>query len=230
MQSRCGSQCESACIEFQAGLETGGLRLQKKRRRPAEQDRPDVAKKRRAFFRWMRTVDARKLVFVDESGANLSIGRSHAWIQRGQELADPRPVNWGKNLTMIGAIRRDGWLTMGTIWKAANTERFTAWVRKYLAPRLRRGDIVIMDNLRAHKGAEVQRLVESRGASIKFLPPYSPDLNPIESAWALGKKRLKKIAPRTPRALRLASHRARRVVKPQHCRAWVTYAGYRPLK
>lgn len=174
----------------------------------------------------MKRIDAERLVFVDESGANLSMGRSHAWIRRGEELADPRPMNWGKNLTMTGAIRFDGWVTLSTAWKAMNTQRFVAWVRRQLCPRLRQGDIVVLDNLRAHKSAEVEPLLASRGASIKFLPPYSPDLNPIEPAWALAKQQLKKMAPRSAQALRSAAHRARQVITPRHCRAWTLHAGY----
>lgn len=82
----------------------------------------------------MTRVDPRRLVFVDESGANLAMGRSHAWVYRGDELVEPRPMNWGNNLTMIGAIRRDRWLTLSTAWKAVNAERFVAWVRQTLAP------------------------------------------------------------------------------------------------
>jgi hypothetical protein len=123
-------------------------------------------------------------VFVDESGANLAMGRSHAWVKRGEVVVDPRPMNWGNNLTMIGAIRADRWLTMSTDWQAANAERFVVWVERRLVPKLREGDIVIMDNLGAHKDARVRQLIDQCGATLQFLPPYSYDLNPIESAWA----------------------------------------------
>lgn len=85
-------------------------------------------------------------MFVDESGANLAMGRSHAWVKRGQVLVEPRPMNWGDNLTMIGAIRADRWLTLSTGWEPANAERFVRWVERRLVPRLRRGDVVVMDN------------------------------------------------------------------------------------
>lgn len=201
--------------------------LQKKRPRPAEQDRPDVATKRRAFKRWARDIDARRLVFIDESGANLALARSHAWVLKGEEYFEGRPMNWGKNLTMVGAIRHDGWLTMSTGWKAMNKDRFARWVEERLAPKLKRGDIVVMDNLGAHKDPRAKAAVEVRGATIKFLPPYSPDLNPIEPGWGLMKKRMKKLAPRTPVALRRTAHNARRAVRPWHCRAWFDHAGYR---
>jgi transposase len=141
-------------------------------------------------------------VFVDESGANLAMGRSHAWVKRGEVVVDPRPMNWGDNLTMIGAIRADRWLTMSTAWQAANAERFAIWVERRLVPKLRIGDVVLMDNLGAHKDGRVRNLIEQCGATLEFLPPYSYDFNPIESAWALIKKRIRSVAPRTAAALR----------------------------
>ena len=110
-------------------------------------------------------------MFLDESGANLAMGRSHAWLPRGTILVEPRPMNWGDNLTMVGAIRVDRWLTLGTHWGALNRERFVAWVRRRLVPRLRRGDIVLLDNLPAHKAREVEALVTAAGGRLKYLPP-----------------------------------------------------------
>ena len=142
------------------------------------------------------------------------MGRSHAWLPRGTELIEPRPMNWGDNLTMVGAMRIDGWVTMATGWDAMNTARFVAWVRRRLVPRLRDGDIVVLDNLAAHKARAVRDLVEQAGATLRFLPPYSYDFNPIESGWALIKKRIRTIAPPTAHALRTTAQRARRVGRP----------------
>jgi len=174
----------------------------------------------------MTTVDPRRLVFLDESGAHLAMGRSHAWLPRGRELIEPRPMNWGTNLTMVGALRVDGWLTLATGWQAINTSRFVAWVRRRLVPALRRGDIVLLDNLAAHKARPVRDLIEQAGATVRYLPPYSYDFNPIESAWALMKKRIRAVAPRTAATLRATAQRARRVVQPHHCRSWFAHAGY----
>lgn len=174
----------------------------------------------------MTSVDPRRLVFLDESGANLSMGRSHAWVRRGAILVEPRPVNWGDNLTMVGAIRLDRWLTLGTCWGAMNRTRFVAWIRRRLVPRLRRGDIVLLDNLAAHKAPEVETLVTAAGASLKFLPPYSHDFNPIEPGWGFCKKRIRTVAPRTRPTLRRAAQRARQTIRPRHCRNWFAHAGY----
>jgi transposase len=172
------------------------------------------------------TIDPRRLVFLDESGANIAMGRSHAWLLRGTELIEPRPRNWGDNLTLVGAIRMDRWLTLATAWGAMTTPRFIAWVRRRLIRTLRPGDVVLLDNLAAHKAPAVRRLIEAAGASLRFLPPYSCDFNPIESAWALIKKRIRAVAPRTGASLRITAQRARAVVRPRHCRNWFAHAGY----
>ena len=144
----------------------------------------------------MRRVDPERLVFIDEAGANLAMGRSHAWVLRGREYVEPRPMNWGDNLTLVGAIRRRGWVALGTCWRAMNAKAFLRWVRRALVPRLWRGAIVVLDNLGAHKQAAVRAAIERVGATVKYLPPYSHDFNPIESAWALVKKHIKTCARR----------------------------------
>ena len=154
------------------------------------------------------------------------MGRSHAWVQKGTEYVEPRPMNWGKNLTLIGAIDQQGWVTLGTQWTVATADSFVAWVRDRLAPQLRDGDIVVLDNLRARKGPRVRWIIQSRGARVPFLPPYSCDYNPIESAWALLKKRIRAFAPRTVGALRQVARAARHVVQPHHCRQWFQHCGY----
>ena len=182
--------------------------------------------KRRAFLAWAAQIDPDRLVFVDESGANLAMGRSHAWVPRGEELVEPRPMNWGDNLTMIGAMRARRWVTMGTSWGATNRARFVAWVRGRLAPTLRPGDVVVMDNLSAHKDPDVGALIARRKATLRFLPPYSHDLNPIEAGWGLIKKRIRAVAPRSGATLRRTAQHAARAIRPRHCRNWFAHAGY----
>jgi transposase len=185
-----------------------------------------VVAKRQTFLKWMRRQDPTRLVFLDEAGANLAMGRSHVWVPRGEEYVEPRPMNWGDNLTLVGAIRRDGWVTLNTKWRAMNRRAFIDWVRRRLAPRLRVGDIVVLDNLQAHKAPEVRFFIEQRGASVKPLPPYSHDFNPIEPAWALVKRRIRDYEPRTGTALRRVARAARHVVTPYHCRQYFVHAGY----
>ena len=109
------------------------------------------------------------------------MGRSHVWVQRGEEYVDARPMNWGNNLALVGAIRRDGWVVLNTKWRAMTKGIFLKWVRRRLAPRLHHGEIVLRDNLQAHKAPEIRCLLEVRGATVKQLPQYSHDFNPIES-------------------------------------------------
>jgi transposase len=154
------------------------------------------------------------------------MGRSHAWVPKGAEYVEPRPMNWGKNLTLIGAIDQQGWVTLGTQWSVAIADSFVAWVRDRLAPQLRDGDIVVLDNLRAHKDPRVRRIIQACGARVHFLPPYSYDYNPIESAWALLKKRIRAFAPRSAVALRQVARAARHVVKSHHCQQWFAHCGY----
>jgi transposase len=165
-------------------------------------------------------------VFLDEAGANLAMGRSHVWVPRGEEYVEARPVNWGDNLTLVGAIRRTGWVTLSTQWRAITKRAFVTWVRRRLAPRLRPGDIVLLDNLPAHKAPEVRGSIEARGATLKPLPPYSYDFNPIEPAWSLVKKRIRHHAPRSAVALRRVARAARHVVTPYHCCQFFAHTGY----
>jgi transposase len=154
------------------------------------------------------------------------MSRSHAWVKRGEEFIDRVPMNRGKNLTLFGAIRRSGWVVLTTMWKTANADRFVGWLSKNLLPKLRRGDVLVMDNLSAHHNARVVPLCASRGVRVLYQPPYSPDLNPIEPGWALQKQLVKKHAPRTQERLRRLAKRARYQVTERHCRGWFDHAGY----
>ena len=154
------------------------------------------------------------------------MSRSHVWMPKGTEFVEPRAVNWGQNLTMIGAIRRRRWVTLGTHWRSTTHDKFQRWVRRRLVPALRRGDVVLMDRLAVHRTPAVRRLIEARGAKLRLLPPYSPDFNPIEPAWGLVKKRLRTIGARTGPRLRRAAHRACRVVTARHCQRWFAHSGY----
>lgn len=198
----------------------------KKRPRPAEQDRPDVAEKRRKFKNWMKRVDANRLVFLDESGANTKMGRSHAWTVKGNERVDSRPMNWGKNLTMTGAIRSTGTILLRTQFQAATSKSFSGYFRQ-LAAKLQEGDIVIMDNARAHYATAIKAIAKEYKIRVKYLPPYSPDFNPIEPAWANTKRFMKKFAARTSNALRISAKTAFAKVTPEQCKAWMKKSGYK---
>jgi transposase len=178
------------------------------------------------FRQRIRKVPVERLVFLDESGLNLSMSRSHAWVKRGTEFVDHVPMNWGTNLTLIGAIRLTGWVVLSTMFATTNKDRFVDWLRKRLLPKLTQGDVIVMDNLKAHLDPRVVPLCLAHGVEVIYLPPYSPDLNPIEAGWALQKQYVRKHAPRTPLALRRIARRARYRVSQRHCRNWFAHAGY----
>lgn len=188
--------------------------------------RPDVVAKRSAYLAAIKGVPVGRLVFLDESGMNLSMSRSHAWVKRGEELIDRVPMNWGKNLTLLGAIRLTGWVVLTSMFATANKDRFVAWLKGKLLPRLRRGDVIVMDNLSAHHDQRVRPACASRGIRVIYLPPYSPDLNPIESGWALQKQYVRRVAPRQADHLRRVARRARHRVTQRHCRNWFKHCGY----
>ena len=134
----------------------------------------------------------------DDSCNNAAMSRSHTWVKRGTEFIDPVLMHEGKTLTLIGAIRLHGWVVLRTMFATANAERFVAWLTTHLLPRLQAGDVVVMDNLRAHHDPRVVSRCRARGVRLLYLPPYSPDLNPIEAGWALQKQHLRKYVPRSP--------------------------------
>jgi transposase len=123
-------------------------------------------------------------------------------------------------------VRRTGWVTLATKWQAMTSAIFLRWVRRALIPRLRPGDIVRLDNLKAHTQPGVRIALALAGVRLRYLPPYSHDFNPIESAWALVKKHIKTCAPRHWAALRRVARAARHAVRPLHCHRWFAHAGY----
>lgn len=190
--------------------------------------RPDVVAKRAQFLRRVRRIPVGKLVFLDESGLSVTMSRSHAWVKKGQEFIDRVPMNRGKSLTLLGAIRRSGWVVLSTMFATANGDRFVRWLTKKLLPKLRKGDVLVMDNLTAHHDLRVIVSCAARGVRVLYLPPHSPDYNPIEAGWALQKQLVRKLAPRSQEQLRTVARRARYRVTPHHCRNWFSHAGYQP--
>lgn len=216
-----------ACIEHKAGAVPRRVCREKKRLRALEQLRPDVAAKRAAFKRRMRKLPANRLVFLDESGLNASMTRSHAWVRKGTEFVEQTPMNWGKNLTLLGAMRLTGWVLLSTMFETTNKDRFVAWLVTKLLTRLTRGDILVLDNLKAHHDSRVTLWRKQFGVRLLYLPPYSHDFNPIEAGWGRQKQYVRKHAPRTSADLVRVARRARHHrITPRHCRNWFAHAGY----
>lgn len=156
----------------------------------------------------------------------ITMSRSHAWVRRGEEFIDRVPMNRGKSLTLLGAIRRRGWVVLNTMFDTTNSDRFVTWLRNKLLPKVRRGDVLVMDNLKAHHDSRVVPACAARGIRVLYLPPHSPDLNPIEPGWALQKQQVRKYAPRNHELLRRIARRARFRVTQRHCSNWFAHAGY----
>jgi transposase len=159
-------------------------------------------------------------VFLDESGLHLAMSRSHAWVKKGTEFVQRTPMNWGGNLTLVGAIRISGWVLLTTMARAVNKLRFVRWLKTKLLPRLRPGDVIVLDNLPAHHDPRVVSLCRSAGIRVLYLPPYSPDFNPIEPGWALQKQYVRRYGPRSRDNLLRVARRARFRVTPTHCKNW----------
>ena len=167
-----------------------------------------------------------KLVFIDESGASTDLQRLRGRSPRGQRCVASGPAGHWKTTTMIGAVGVQGPLACATLDGAVDTDSFTTWVHHDLCPQLRAGDVVVMDNLPAHKSAAIGKAIEAAGASLIYLPPYSPDFNPIENLWSKVKEALRAAAARTAEALGQAVAAAIASVTAADCRGFFEHAGY----
>jgi transposase len=174
-------------------------------------------------------VDAQRLVFVDEMGANVSLSPLYAWSRRGRRAFDSTPKNWGKNVTLLASITRDGLGPCLAVEGATTREVFEAYMEGVLAPSLSPGRMVVMDNLSAHKGGKVKEIIEGRGCELIYLPPYSPDLNPIEQAFSKVKGLLRKAEARTRESLIEAMGLALSAVSARDARGFFGHCGYRSM-
>lgn len=203
------------------------MSTKKKSLKAAEQDRPEVQSQRQAWRQQTIEVDPTRLVFLDESGARTNMTRSYGRCFGGQRLVDCTPhVHW-RTTTMLSSMRLDGTTAAMVVDGATDRAVFQAYVDDVLAPSLRPGDIVVMDNLAPHKTPQVQAAIEARGASVRYLPPYSPDLNPIEKMWSKVKSLLRKIKARTFDTLVDAIAQALEAVTASDAKGWFKSCGYR---
>lgn len=166
------------------------------------------------------------LVFLDESGINLGMIRRYGRALAGKRLVDHSPLNKPKATTVLAAIRTDGVFAQTNYPGGTTKEKFLQYVRETLVPALHPGDIVIMDNLSAHHAPQVVQTIHQAGAKLHYLPPYSPDLNPIEKLWSKVKAFLRKRRALTPESLQQALQAAFSCVTHSDCRNWFAYAGY----
>jgi transposase len=199
----------------------------------AAQKKSQIAQERdeeaRGLWRWLASrFDARRLVFVDESGFHTSMTRQRARAPRGKRAYGKVPRNRGKNTTLIASITLEG--AMGesmTVEGATDTQAFEAYVEHFLAPSLCEGQVVVLDGLGAHRSQRIRELIEAKGADLVLLPSYSPDLNPIEEAFSKIKHLLRREGTRVREALVEAIGRALATVTAEDAAGWFAHAGYR---
>lgn len=185
-------------------------------------------KRRQAWSDGQSDLDPERLVFIDETWASTNMARRYGRCARGHRLRVGVPHGHWKTTTFVAGLRRCGIAAPFVLDGPINRIAFEAYVEKVLVPELRPGDIVIMDNLSSHKGPRVREVIEAAGASLLFLPPYSPDFNPIENAFAKLKAHLRKAAERTVDGLWNAIGRVSAMFKPAECRNYFKAAGYDP--
>lgn len=202
------------------------ISVEKKSFYAQEQERKDVQQKRSDFLASIETISPQDMIFIDESGANLAMATNYARAEGGQRVKAPKPFNIGISFSMIGAISLLGILAIMYIESAVDTNIFSVFVKKLLLSKLKPGQFVIFDNVKFHKAKEIKDLIESRGAKVVFLPPYSPDLSPIEKMWSKIKETLKKAMPRTAAQFHDALIRSLFNVCDEDFEEWYDCCGY----
>jgi transposase len=207
------------------------LRISRKKKvlHASERDTPAVKRRRGAFRRRMARVDPRHLVFVDEAGADTAMTRTYGRAPVGERVGGAVPGHW-ESVTLAVGMRLAGVVGPLAFAGAMDTPAFESYVGQVLVPELRPGDVVIWDNLRPHQSAEARRLVAGAGARLLRLPPYSPDLTPIEKMFAKVKELLRAAGARTAAAVYAAMGRALKSVQGQDILGWFRSCGLSPTQ
>ncbi|MFM2310976.1 MAG: hypothetical protein RLZZ04_252 [Cyanobacteriota bacterium] len=199
------------------------------------------------FRRWLDTIDVKNLVFIDETGINLAMTRLYGRGEGGGRVYDERPGNKGQNITLIGAMSDEGLIATMTfpgslntpgflaarfVWETSHTKAALVFLGQILLPKLWVGAIVTMDNLPVHYAEVAKALIESVGAKVKFLPPYSPDLSPIELCWSKLKEILRSAKARTSEALDQAITFAVNAITDENALNWFNHCGlfFEPIR
>ena len=181
---------------------------------------------RRQFRQGLARIAIERLKFLDESGINRAMTRRYGRSPRGQRVVGSVPENRGPNTTIVGTLGLAGVSAIATLEGAMNGARFQGYVEQTLAPTLAVGDLVVMDNLPAHKVQGIAAAIEARGAQLLYLPPYSPDFSPIEHCWSKVKTYLRKAKARSQESLEAALEQALATVTASDARGWFRQCGY----
>ena len=192
----------------------------------AEQERPDIAAARALWKAGQPALDPKRLVFIDETGTATNMARLRGRAQRGRRVIGRVPWGHWKIVTFVAALRQGEITAPFVIDRAMTSAIFVEYVRQCLVPTLSPDDIVVMDNLQPHKNAKVRELIEAAGAELRFLPAYSPDLNPIEQAFAKLKAHLRKAQERSIETLYQRIGALLDLVQPAECANFFANSGY----
>lgn len=203
-----------------AGGSGVGFAAEKKSLHAVERDTEENRKRREVFLDRLRSIAPERLIFLDESGVSTQMTRRYARAPRGVRVHETTPEGNWKILTILGAMSLRGMIATMTVEAATDAEIFLAYLDHVLCPALRPGDVVVMDNLSSHKVTGVRERIAAVGAEVLYLPPYSPDLNPIEKAWAKLKHLLRTAKARTAEALEQAIAELLPHIRPQDAHAW----------
>lgn len=200
--------------------------MEKKTAHASEQERPDVKQRREDWFDGQLDLDPDRLVFIDETWTSTNMARTRGRAPRGERLRASIPHGHWKTTTFIAGLRRSGMVAPMVLDGPINGVWFQAYVDQVLVPTLSPGDIVIMDNLGSHKRPDVRAAIEAAGATLLYLPPYSPDFNPIEKAFSKLKALLRKASERSVEGLWATIGALIPAFKPRECANFFASAGY----
>lgn len=209
-----------------AGAAADEAAAKKKSLHAQEQDTPENQKRRAAWRESLNRIDPARLVFLDESGVTTEMTRRYGRAPRGERVREATPAGHWSTLTVLGALTTRGLLASMTVESATDGDVFLAYLDAVLCPGLQPGQIVIADNLSAHNVEGVRERIEATGAALLYLPPYSPDFNPIEKAWSKIKQRLRKVQARTLEWLEEAVAETLHSVTSQDAAGWFRHCGY----
>ena len=204
------------------------LRLTRKKKsiHASERDRPDVVEARQQWPERMIGVDPHDLVFLDETGANTTMQRTHGYAPAGERVVGSSPLGGWRAVTFVGALTADGLVAPWALEGAMTGAWFLAYVEQVLVPALRPGMVVVMDNLPCHKVQGVEEAIQAAGCRLEYLPPYSPDLNPIENAFSKLKRGLRDWAARTVEGVYEGLRQIITHFSPTECLNYFRHGGY----
>ncbi len=223
------ARADASAVEHPAavgGAATDEAPTQKKSLYAQEQDSPENRERRKAWWETVNGIEPNRLVCVDESGATTEMTRRYGRAPCGERIREATPAGHWSTLTLLGAMSREGMLASMTVESPTDGDVFLAYLDQVLCPALRPGQVVVMDNLSAHKVEGVCQRIEAAGAQLLYLPPYSPDFNPIEQAWSKIKQQLRSAKSRTVAALEEIIAQALQTITGQNASAWFSHCGY----